>query len=92
MSYSLKYSMRARKEFNELLRLDPDRHRKLVKTLRYLSSDPRHPSLRSHEFRSLEGESDEKVWEAYVDLNWRVFWHYGHGKDTITVVAITAHP
>lgn len=70
--------------------------KKVRRCLGYLQSNPKHPGLQSHEYSSMEGENGEKVWEAYVENNtpsaWRVFWHYGPGKNEITVVAITPHP
>ena len=73
-----------------------DREVKAIdKTLKFLSN-PRHPGLQTHEFTSLKGPHNEKVFEAYAQQNtpaaYRVFWHYGPGKNEITVIAFTAHP
>jgi hypothetical protein len=69
---------------------------KVQKCLGLLQTNPRHPGLATHEFRSMRGGGGEKVWEAYVENNtpsaWRVFWHYGPDKLEITVIAITPHP
>ena len=68
------------------------------KTLQLLRNDPRHPGLRTHEYRSLEHPYDPqgKVFEAYVQHRtpgaYRVFWCYGPGKGVITIIAITPHP
>ena len=43
------------------------RLRAVRKTLRFLSENPRHPSLRTHEFTSLKGPQGEKVFEAYAE-------------------------
>jgi hypothetical protein len=55
-----------------------------------------HPSLKTHEFRSLKGPNGEKVFEAYVQQKtpgaYRVFWYYGPERGMITIVAITPHP
>lgn len=65
------------------------------KTLKLLSN-PRHPGLQTHEFTSLKGSNGAKVFEAYAQQNtpaaYRVFWHYGPGRNEITVVAFTSHP
>jgi hypothetical protein len=41
----------------------------------------------------MHGENGEEVFEAYAENNtpgaYRIFWHYGLGKDVIT---ITPHP
>jgi hypothetical protein len=61
-----------------------------------LELNPRHPGLRTHKFDGLLGANDEVTFEAYAESNtpgaYRIFWHYGPGKDVITIVAITAHP
>jgi hypothetical protein len=70
--------------------------RAVRKTLGLMESNLRHPSLKTHQFESLKGANGEKVFEAYAENRtpaaFRVFWHYGPGKDVITVIAITAHP
>jgi plasmid stabilization system protein ParE len=66
------------------------------KCLGLLETNLRHPSLNTHEFRSLQGPAGEKVFEAYAQQKtpgaYRVFWYYGPGKGMITIVAITPHP
>lgn len=68
------------------------------KTLEYLSKNPRHPSLNTHEYDSIQNpyNSDQKVFEAYAQNKtpgaYRVFWCYGPNKTDITIIAITPHP
>jgi hypothetical protein len=66
------------------------------KALGYLQINPRHPSLNTHKFSSLQGESKEEIFEAYAENNtpaaYRIFWHYGPGKKYLTIISITAHP
>ena len=68
------------------------------KTLQLLQSNPKHPGLRTHEYRSLEHPYDPhgKVFEAYTQNKtpgaYRVFWCYGPGKGELTILAITPHP
>lgn len=91
----------------DALEADPARKNTLKqvrKTLGYLETNPRHPSLQTHEYRSLTESFGAKVFEAYVQHKtpaaYRVFFHYGPdeqnagGKRTpiITIVAITPHP
>ncbi len=72
--------------------------KQVVKTLQHLQQDPRHPGLQSHEFRSIENPvvQGAKVFEAYAQNRtpgaYRVFWCYGPGVETITIIAITPHP
>ncbi len=68
------------------------------KTISLLQENPRHPSLNTHEYDSIENPYDknQKVFEAYAQNRtpgaYRVFWCYGPGKNEITIVAITPHP
>ncbi len=66
------------------------------KTLGFLETNPRHPSLSTHEFRSLKGPGAEKVFEAYAQQRtpgtYRIFWYYGPIRGKITIIAITPHP
>jgi hypothetical protein len=66
------------------------------KALGYLETNPRHQSLNTHKFSSLRGGNGEDVFEAYAENRtaaaYRIFWHYGPGKDTITIIAVTSHP
>jgi plasmid stabilization system protein ParE len=66
------------------------------KCLGLMETNLRHPSLNTHEFRSLRGPVGEKVFEAYVQQKspgaYRVFRYYGPEKGMITIVAITPHP
>ena len=66
------------------------------KTLGLLQSNPRHPSLQTHEYATLKGPNGEKVFEAYAENKtaaaFRIFWYYGPKKGEITIVAITQHP
>ena len=72
------------------------RYKAVSKAMNLLSVSPRHPSLYSHEFTSLEGLKGEKVFEAYAEQKtpaaYRVFWYYGPDKKQITILAITPHP
>jgi hypothetical protein len=82
---------------------DPGLYRQVCKTLAFLETDVRHPSLRTHSFSSLEGPNGAKVWEAYVQNRtscaYRIFFCYGpdvveNGRRiaVITILAITPHP
>lgn len=72
--------------------------RQVKKTLGFLQTNPRHPSLQTHPFHSLENpfHPQEKVFEAYVQQHtpaaYRIFWCYGPGRRQITILAITPHP
>ena len=72
------------------------RYKAVRKTIRLLAGNPRHPGLQTHEFSSLTGPNEEKVFEAYAEQKtpaaYRVFWYYGPSRGIITVFAITPHP
>lgn len=91
----------------ESLEADPARKdvlKQVRKTLGYLETNPRHPSLQTHEYHSLTESFGVKVFEAYVQHKvaaaYRVFFPYGPDEQNakgkripvITVVAITPHP
>jgi hypothetical protein len=70
--------------------------KKLIKTLGYLSQNPRHPGLASHEIDDLSRKYGFKVFQSYLENNvpaaGRLFWAYGPEKGDITVLAIEPHP
>lgn len=98
--FALVFTRSAQEEF-ERLEGSP-RHAGLVKqikkTLGFLQTNSRHPSLQAHIFHSLENPYNphDKVFEAYVQqytpAAYRLFWCYGPKKSQITVIAITPHP
>jgi len=98
MDFILKYSDTAARHFMSL-KVDPSKHRifkDVVKALRYMESNLRHPSLNTHEYHTLKGPDGEKVFESYAQQKtsgaYRIFWHYGPGKNVISILAIIPHP
>jgi hypothetical protein len=86
---------------NQLERLKKDkglekRYNAVKKAIRFLSENPRHKSLKTHEFTSLTGPNGEKIFEAYAEQStpaaYRIFWYYGPGRNQLTILAITPHP
>jgi len=65
------------------------------KTLGFLETNLKHPSLKTHKYGTLS-TSEYEVFEAYAENNtpgaYRVFWRYGPGVREITIIAITPHP
>jgi hypothetical protein len=72
------------------------RYKAVKKVLKFLSGNPRHPGLRTHELTTLKGPRGEKVFEAYAEqatpAAYRVFWYYGPKENQITIITITPHP
>ena len=98
MTFRLVLTSRAKSDL-EKLSGNPALNKQLKATrgcLAKLESNPRHPGLRTHKFSDLSGLDDEVIFEAYAENNtpgaYRIFWHYGPGKDVITIIAITPHP
>jgi hypothetical protein len=86
----------SRKE-NNLLDKDEEKFlKKLAKILGYLSQNPKHNSLVSHEIGVLSKRYGMKVWQSYLENNkpsaGRIFWVYGPGKTDITIIGIEPHP
>lgn len=73
-------------------------YKQVHKCIQNLLANPKHPSLQTHEYDSLEHPyaPGEKVFEAYAQNRtpgaYRVFWCYGPAKGEITIIAITPHP
>ncbi len=104
-SREFRLSGAAREELKRLAKspAEAGRYRQTLKTIELLGTNPRHPSLNTHKFRSLAGPDGEEIFEAYVQNRtpgaYRVFFHYGpdrleKGKRVavVTIVAITPHP
>lgn len=72
--------------------------KQVVKTLKLLRENPRHPGLHTHPYSTFEHpwSPKEKVFEAYIQNNtpgaYRVFWCYGQKRNVIMILAITPHP
>jgi hypothetical protein len=98
--YELVFTVSARRE---LERLERTAHhaglvKQIKKSLGYLQHNPRHPSLQTHSYMSIEHPYNpkEQVFEAYAQHHtpsaYRIFWCYGPKKGHITIIAVTPHP
>ena len=106
MNRELRFTATAEKQYTNLKSIPSNKgvFKQVQKTLGYLETNLRHPSLQTHEYYSLTRLYGEKVFEAYIQQDspeaYRVFFHYGpdeaneSGKriPIITIVAITPHP
>lgn len=97
MSFRLTFMPTARTTL-DAIEADPSQARKLKKirkALAFMENDPRHRSLQTHKYVGWF-VGDAQVFEAYVENNtpgaWRIFWHYGPGKGTVTILVIGPHP
>ncbi len=96
MSCRLEFQPEAEAALATLQQTNFRKYQKVLKTLGLMQSNLRHPSLNTHKFESLSGANGEEVFEAYVESKtpaaFRIFWHYGPGREIITILAITPHP
>ena len=96
MPFRLIFQPVAKAQLGALKRQQPKKHKRVLKCLGLIESDPRHSGLHSHRYEDLDEVNGEKIWESYVENRtpgaFRVFWHYGPAKDQITILAITPHP
>ncbi len=98
MAFELLFTDQADSDLNKL-EADKSLEKRLKavnKALGYLETNPKHPSLNTHEFNSLTKLYGFKIYEAYAENNtpaaYRIFWYYGPLKKQITIIAITPHP
>lgn len=98
MKFTLRFTAEAKQNLEDLEnnRAEDKRCRIMKRTLGYLETNPKHPSLNTHKYDSLRGPNGEEVFEAYAQNNtpgaYRVFWYYGPGEKIISIVAIVPHP
>jgi len=85
-----------RKQTGELDKAEEKFFKKWVKALGYLSADPRHNSLASHEIEDLTRKYGIKIFQSYLESKTpaagRMFWAYGPDKGDITVLTVEPHP
>ena len=81
---------------NTATKKEEKEYKQIGKALYFLSINPRHPSLNTHEINSLSARFDVKVWESYIENKSpsakRIFWAYGPNQKDITILAIEPHP
>jgi hypothetical protein len=98
MNFKILFTSEAEKNLL-ILENDPSKKKRLKsvkKSLGYLETNPKHPSLNTHEYKSLTQQFGIKIFEAYAENKtpqaYRIFWHYGPDKSEITIITITPHP
>ena len=91
-SKEAKVKLKALKENKGLAK----QYKAVKKALKNLRQNPRHPSLQTHLYLSLNGPAGEKVFEAYAEQHtpaaYRIFFYYGPSKGTIVILSIVPHP
>ena len=98
MIFELNFSKEARDKLKELKENKSltKQYKAVEKALRNLQQNPRHPSLQTHSYASLDGPNGEKVFEAYAEQDtpaaYRIFFCYGSPRGTIMILTIVPHP
>lgn len=86
---------------SDLEELRRDRSKKaqtkaVIKVLRFMMENLRHPSLNTHKYDEFTGPDGEEIFESYAQNNtpgaYRVFWFYGPKLKEITILRISPHP
>lgn len=72
-------------------RLPRDVFAQLKTRLRFLESDPRHPSLMTHEIQNAVGDFGGKIFEAYITAKYRLSWEYGVKRGEIVLRNVDNH-
>ena len=89
-------SLGAKSKEGTLSKVEAELYKKWSKALKFLSQNPRHRGLGSHEIDALSRRYGEKVWQSYLENDTpaagRMFWVYGPGKAEITVIGMEPHP
>lgn len=71
-------------------------YKKMGKAMAFLSNDPKHPGLHSHEIDALSRRYGVKVWQSYLENKTsgagRIYWIYGPEKKDITIIGLEPHP
>jgi hypothetical protein len=95
--FSLKFTSRAIKDMEALARDagQKKRFRSVQKAFGLLETNPKHPSLQTHKFQTLQGPNGEEVFEAYAENKtpaaYRIFFYYGANSQMV-IIAVTSHP
>ena len=98
MKFILNFTLTAKKALKNLKENTGKKkqYKAIVKTLKYLTQNPRHPSMQTHIYHYLQGPSGEKIFEAYAEQStsaaYRIFFYYGPCEGEITIFAIIPHP
>ncbi len=72
-------------------RLPEDVYQQLQKQILFLEQNPRHPSLRTHEVKNAVGSYGGKVFEAFVNTQYRFTWEYRKERSQIVLRNVDNH-
>ena len=97
MMFNIKLTPLALKQLEEIKKREPRQGllKQIIKTIRFLSENPRHQSLHTHKNQKLSASCKLEIFQAYVQNYtpgaYRIFFTYST-KNEITITSIEAHP
>ena len=72
-------------------RLPEGVYRQLKKQVLLLEQNPRHPSLKTHQFKNAIGNFGARIFEGYVNKQYRFTWQYGKKRPEIILRNVDNH-
>ena len=76
-------SLNRKNKDGSITRDELDLLKKWAKAIAFLATNPRHPSLQTHEITTLSEKFGHRVWQSYLENRkpkaYRLFWVYGPG-------------
>jgi hypothetical protein len=72
-------------------RVPNDVYLQLQKQILLLEQNPRHPSLKTHEVKNAVGSHGGKIFEGYVNKQYRFTWEYGKQRSEIVLRNVDNH-
>lgn len=89
-------SLNRKNKDGSITRDELDLLKKWAKAIAFLATNPRHPSLQTHEIMTLSAKFGHRVWQSYLENRkpkpYRLFWVYGPGQKQITLIGLERHP
>ena len=76
---------------DQVLQLSKEVYQQLKLRVPLLETNPRHPSLRTHEVKHSTGDFGGKIFEAYVSKKYRMTWEYGPSRGEIILRNVDNH-
>jgi len=98
MTFTLIFTKEAEEQLRNLKRdrSKISQFKSIVKSLKLLRDNPKHPSLRTHKYHSIKGPSNQDIFEAYAQQKtpsaYRIFFCYGKIRRQIVIISIIPHP
>jgi len=98
MTFTLIFTKEAEEQLRNLKRdrSKISQFKSIVKSLKLLRDNPRHPSLHMHKYRSIKGPDNQDIFEAYAQQKtpsaYRIFFCYGKKRRQIVIISIIPHP